>query len=66
MQIQSIAVWIIVALAAVYLVRKYYRALSGKDKCCDDCGSSPCDSCSPSNGNPPCGFPKPAEKSDKE
>ena len=42
---QSIVVWIIVALAAIYVGRRFTRTLSGKGKQGCDCGAS-CDACS--------------------
>ncbi|MBA3013736.1 MAG: FeoB-associated Cys-rich membrane protein [Proteobacteria bacterium] len=53
---QTVLVWIIVIAAAYYLVRKYYRTLSGKDQQGCDCGSG-CDSCSSVNKEKLCEFP---------
>ena len=36
---QTLAVWLIVLLAAIYVGRRYFRALRGKNTGCDDCGS---------------------------
>ncbi len=62
---QNIVVWIIVALAALYLVWRYSRTLSGKGQGCD-CGLSSCKSCSSPEDDRICGFPKPAQKTDKK
>jgi len=62
---QSIVVWIIVALAVLYLVRRYSRTLSGKGRGCD-CDSSACDSCSQPGDDRLCGFPKPTKEPDKK
>ena len=61
---QTIVVWIIVALAAVYLVRKYTRALSGKDRGCD-CGTSSCGACTDPKDRL-CDFPRPENKENEK
>jgi len=61
---QTVLVWIIVALAAIYVVRKYTRSLSGKDHGCD-CGATSCDACKDPQ-NRLCDFPRPEKKEDQE
>lgn len=60
---QTILVWIIIALAAIYVIRKYTRSLTGKDHGCD-CGTMSCGSCTKPDGTP-CDFPKPLDKDDQ-
>lgn len=62
---QSIVVWIIVALAALYLARRYSRTLRGKGQGCD-CGSSACNACTHPDKDRTRGFPKPVKKDDEK
>lgn len=63
--LQTIVVWIVVGLAAIYVVRRYLRSLTGKDHGCD-CGTTSCGSCSNPEGGPLRDFPRPKKRPDEE